>query len=195
MQFNTNSSGDTTIKTTGGNIYFTDSSGNSSLTIESDRDYVLTLGDAAGVKKFQINDNANVLQASVDSDGNLYVANDIYRTGITDYSSSSTIVGWAGGYDRAIYYKLIGKLCSCWYYITGTSNAATVTFTLPNNNSNALPVVNMCATQDATSTRQAGIAYMAQNSNVVTVYPSAAYDSWTTTGNKTIHGTLIYNIA
>jgi hypothetical protein len=55
---------------------------------------------------------------------------DLYTVTWTDYSGSSTIVGWTTPTAK-IRYKKIGKLVWVQYQITGTSNAGTTSFTLP----------------------------------------------------------------
>lgn len=49
----------------------------------------------------------------------------------TDYSGDSTIVGWASFTNKVIKYIKIGKLVYVYFYLTGTSNNATTTFTIP----------------------------------------------------------------
>jgi hypothetical protein len=51
----------------------------------------------------------------------------------TDYSSSSTVVGWSSFTRKTILCNVIGKLLIVQYSLIGTSNATTVSFTLPNN--------------------------------------------------------------
>jgi len=58
-------------------------------------------------------------------------SDDFYTTGWTDYSGTSTIVGWAASPTAVIDYKKIGKLVFCKFDITGTSNSTAASFTLP----------------------------------------------------------------
>ena len=48
-----------------------------------------------------------------------------------DYSATSTVVGWTTFTQKTIRYSVIGKLLIVEYFISGTSNATTTSFTLP----------------------------------------------------------------
>jgi hypothetical protein len=67
------------------------------------------------------------------STGNLTADGDIRTTGWTNYSSVSTISGWASYESGAklIYYKKVGNLVFCSYYIRGVTNSSSASFTLP----------------------------------------------------------------
>jgi hypothetical protein len=64
-------------------------------------------------------------------EGAITTTSDIYTTPWTDYSSSSTVVGWSSFTTKIIHYKKVGKLVFVNYNIQGTSNATTASFTLP----------------------------------------------------------------
>jgi hypothetical protein len=60
----------------------------------------------------------------------------------TDYGETSTIIGWDQTsedpvFQAKIYYKKLGNLCFCQYYIRGLSNSTDVHFNLPYNGSNS----------------------------------------------------------
>src|SRR4030065_1047433 len=63
--------------------------------------------------------------------GGAVVANLSDYTGWTDHSATSTIVGFSGFITKKIYYLKIGKQVFVAFYLDGTSNAATLTFTVP----------------------------------------------------------------
>jgi len=52
-------------------------------------------------------------------------------TGWTDYSGTSTIVGFSGFTTKKIYYLKIGKQVFVAFYLDGTSDAVGLTFTVP----------------------------------------------------------------
>ena len=52
-------------------------------------------------------------------------------TALTDYSSTSTIVGWSAYTTKQIKYKMIGSVYFVFFNIAGTSNSTTTYFTLP----------------------------------------------------------------
>ena len=51
----------------------------------------------------------------------------------TDYSGTSTIVGWSSfnTYGKAVFYKKVGSLVFVYFYLGGASNSTTASFTLP----------------------------------------------------------------
>jgi len=55
----------------------------------------------------------------------------------TDYSSTSTVAGWAAGYTASIQYAVVGKIVYVFYSILGTTAAATASFTVPTASSTA----------------------------------------------------------
>jgi hypothetical protein len=77
--------------------------------------------------------------------GNLHVSNEIYTTQWTDYSSTSTIVGFTGGFTtKYIFYKKLGKSVFCEFVLNGTSDSASCSFTLPDSANTDFPGVLAC---------------------------------------------------
>lgn len=59
------------------------------------------------------------------------------RLPLVDYGADSTVTGWSSYTSWINYCKTpfnVGELIFCWFYIFGTSNATTATFTLPFEN-------------------------------------------------------------
>lgn len=113
----------------------------------------------------------------------------------TDYLATSTIAGWTtpSGY---IYYRQVGKEVAVWFFITGTSNAVTCSFTLPfacNSNAKATGAMG-AGNRDNSALLTTGCSY------VVTAGTSACQLSqdmggtvaWTGSGTKTVSGWFIY---
>lgn len=123
----------------------------------------------------------------------------VVGTAWTDYSDTSTVVGWSSFTLKKIYYKKIAKTVFIQFSFEGVSNSTSVTFT----------VADAAATAPAT---QGGLLYFIQNNGLnvaatgscrisangttVTCYkdPSSAA-SWTATNNKTAYGCLTYEAA
>ena len=71
-------------------------------------------------------------RVTVENGGNVIIPGDIYSTAWTDYSGSTTIGGVSGTPNaKEVHYKIIGKLLFFQFYVQGTSNANTFSFTLP----------------------------------------------------------------
>jgi hypothetical protein len=193
-QMTTDSGGDTTIKNTGGDIYFADSSGNAALTIENDRDYIFTLGDAAAARKLYVKDSADVTQASIDSDGNAYFKGKIYSTDYTDWSASASPQGWTGTPSASVFYIKLGQLVWLYYSFGGTSNSLTKSFTLPfavtasDPLQAAIPVV-----VDGTATQTLCGRANAGGSATCNLYKTLDNTSnWTSSGTCNIQGYFVY---
>jgi hypothetical protein len=108
-----------------------------------------------------------------------------------DYFATSTIVGWAAGKTGTIYTKKIGKLVFVDFQISGTSDDASVTFTVPYATSLAA-MINPCYVQNS-GTPAIGYAQIA--TSTITVYRNPAADAWTTSGNKMVRGQFFYESA
>lgn len=121
---------------------------------------------------------------------------DIADVAWTDYFGSSTIVGWAASPTGNIYYKKIGKLVFVVFYINGTSNAATASFTLPFpfGAPTAGILLAPCFTTDNTSTSGIGIAITSgtQGMSVNQSNSIGSASGWTSSGGKVIEGQFCY---
>lgn len=105
----------------------------------------------------------------------------------TDYSGTSTIVGWGAFTLKTISYRVIGKTVLVAFLITGTSNSATTTFTLPS--SPVFTVFAACQVK-AGATYQIGIV-SAPNATV-TIYKDGAFGAFAATGDKEVYGEFWY---
>ena len=114
----------------------------------------------------------------------------------TDYSATSTIVGWSSFTTKSIYTKKIGKTVFVSYSIAGTSNAATASFTVPYTiaSPNFYSVSGYAS--DAGGNPVAG--------NIVVVAGGVAIDlrkdattnaAWTASGTKMVLGRFSYESA
>ena len=114
-----------------------------------------------------------------------------------DYSATSTFVGWTSFTTKKLQYKVLGaNTLLVQFQIEGVSNAATASFTLPNNAS-SWGVQYFMAQSTNTSSVVPSIGFMNASSNVVSVCVNAiltTVNTWSTTGAKNIRGQLIVNI-
>ena len=117
-----------------------------------------------------------------------------------DYSATSTVVGWTTFTQKTIRYSVIGKLLIVEYFISGTSNATTTSFTLPQ----ASATVSGMIWANNNQTQNNAVSYMGysnvlSNSSTATFgyYPtgSTITATWTASGTKTIRGLLTIEIA
>lgn len=115
----------------------------------------------------------------------------VEETGLTDYSATSTIVGWSSFTTKEISTKKIGTNVFVQFRIAGTSNSAAATFTLPYTNGPLLSG-GSCDGLDSTSTIVPAMVQIAASSATITAYPSILAGSWTASGTKVIYGQLWY---
>lgn len=114
---------------------------------------------------------------------------------MTDYFSTSTKTGWAATPTGNIEYYKIGKLVFVSFSITGTSNAAQASFTLPFTS--AATNATFCSMANCTNAG-VGIAnepvtgYISGGGATVETFINGNGGSWTATGTKTINGSLVY---
>lgn len=115
-----------------------------------------------------------------------------------DYSGTSTITGWTTYTTKKIYYKRLGKQIWVTFNIAGTSNATSVSFTLPYASDNVSLIYGgaMVTVQDNGTTKTtACAAKLAANASTVNCYTDMSTGSWTNSGTKQVAGTFVYEIA
>ncbi len=114
----------------------------------------------------------------------------------TDYSGTSTIVGWSGYTTKEIWYSKVGKKVFVWFDITGTSDATTASFTLPYSNNADVLLSSFMAAQDNGSWVSSWCS-IATSAAVVICYPSVggASSGWTNSGTKTVRGHFVFETA
>lgn len=143
---------------------------------------------------FTVKDYNGNTDFSILGTGEVIPANDFYTVAWTDYSGTSTIVGWASYVTKKIYYKKIGKLVFVEFNIDGTSNSTSTTFTLPYTKSNTTTLYTYGFSVDNGSAAIVGLVNMTANTAIVTCSHNVtgAAASYTNSGNKTVNGQLFY---
>lgn len=119
------------------------------------------------------------------------VTGDLYTVVYTDYSATSTIVGWSSFTNKFIFYKKIGKLVFVEFYLSGTSNSITTTFTLPYNKAAGMQVYLPVLVQD-NGTNQMGAITLPASGSTITCYSNVGFAGWTASGAKAVRGQMIY---
>ena len=100
----------------------------------------------------------------------------------TDYSGTSTIVGWTSYTTTEIWYKKIGKLVFVQFDIEGVSDDTVATFTLPYSQQGDLKLVTSIRVVDD-GTAAIGFFTLAASAAIVTCYPAITGGAWTNSGN------------
>ena len=154
----------------------------------------VSLGLAIGVNVQAYNANLTAIDqaltvASSPTFANLIATIDIYTVARTDYSAISTIVGWSSFTTKEIFYKRVGGLVFVWFYIYGTSDSTSVTFTLPVATQLGNPWYS-CISQDNGGSLVSAIFSM--TGSTVSVSKDANGGSWTNSGVKRCSGFFCY---
>ena len=113
-------------------------------------------------------------------------------TGLVDYFSTSTKVGWASYTRSVLSYKRIGGLLYVFFYIQGASNSTDTSVTLPYAATQF--GLSTIWTVNNTATIAFGFAEIVPTANVLTFYRDAATSAWTNTNNKTVEGQIVVPI-
>jgi hypothetical protein len=128
--------------------------------------------------------------------GDIKAAGDIYTAPWADYSGTSTIIGWATlENSQKIMYKRVGNTVDIMVDLDGTSNATTVSFTLPfakTSDANlevGLRTYNNGAGYDANY----GTAQVLSGTNTCTVIRQAG--AWTAANRKIVRVQFSYETA
>lgn len=109
-----------------------------------------------------------------------------------DYSAVSTIVGWSSFTTKLIYTKKIGKTVFVVFNLSGTSNATSISFTLPYvlNFPSTIQVAWGNGANNGTTLSSGGRFYM--SGSTVVALSDMASGAWTSTGVKTTIGQFFY---
>jgi hypothetical protein len=116
------------------------------------------------------------------------ITGEINSVPLTDYGSTSTVVGWSSFTTKKIHYKRIGNTVWVWFTLSGTSDATTASFTLPYSVSVGAftPAVALEGTSQI-STAIVGVA-----SSTANIYKELVSSSWANSGPKNLAGFFQY---
>jgi hypothetical protein len=112
----------------------------------------------------------------------------------TDYSSTSVVTGWAATPTVLIYYMKVGRMVHVSFDITGTSNATTITFSLPYVAATGSKTSAACVGADAgTHVASPALVNLSPGEASVTIYKDWTGGlPWTNSGAKSVWGSFIY---
>jgi hypothetical protein len=113
----------------------------------------------------------------------------------TDYSATSTIVGWASFTIKALWYKKVSKLVLVQFDLMGTSNSVNTSFTLPLAAANPGIVSYFYVVDGGAGQTIPGVAIAAAGSSLEIFYKDSLGTLWTATGGKRIYGEFFYQAA
>lgn len=157
--------------------------------------YVATTGDqtVGGVKTF----SSIPLCATDPTSGDHLVRKGFIDAGWSDYSGTSTVVGWGSTTVKVIKYKTVGKILHVLFRIEGTSNSTAASFTVPNNNATATTTIIHHRAQDSGNWKACGHGFINTADNVVRCCIDSACNetAWTATGDKVVSGQFFMEIA
>ena len=110
-----------------------------------------------------------------------------------DYTNSATIVGWsAAGFTKSLKYRVVGKQVFVLYYLAGTSNSTSTTFTLPLTPINDQLLLSYSA--NAGSYAPNSFILFSSGVTTVTCYQNNS-TTWGSTNTKQVIGQVFYQIA
>lgn len=118
----------------------------------------------------------------------------------TDYSGTSTIVGWSSYTNKELGYKKIGKLVFVAYRILGAGNSTSISFTLPYNAGGGMRYGHKPSRTRDNGTWMAGqphgrILTGSDTMNFFKYESGGSAGSWSSgTGNRVIVGQFWYEI-
>jgi len=115
----------------------------------------------------------------------------------TDYSATSTIVGWSSFTVKIIRYKKVGKLVFVAYRIVGTSDSTYASFTLPYTNSaeGVGTITTVYGLDNGTALTSPGVCILSPSGSTVTLYKTWAAGGWTNSGTKNANGQFWFETA
>lgn len=114
---------------------------------------------------------------------------DVYTVDSTDYSSTSTIVGWSSFTTKLIYYRKVGKRVDVWFNLAGTSNSTTTSFTLPYANANVMEINAAASAEDNSSfLTTPGLIQVLANLSTASLFKDTSGANFTGSGTKRIYG-------
>jgi len=119
-----------------------------------------------------------------------------FESAWTDYSGISTITGWSSFTTKQLAYRKVGKTMFVYFYLDGTSDAATISFTLPYAYNRTpflrIPIAYVVNNSTAVDNNTAYVG-IATGTSTAYVHKSTDNPGWTTSGSKAATGLLIYD--
>jgi hypothetical protein len=127
--------------------------------------------------------------------GSAIVYGDFYTVPWTDYSATSTIVGFSTYDVKKIFYKKSGKLVYCWFNIQGNSGSTITGFTLPYTTNSSHDSHIPIAAMNNSVTISTGTVYLAGSTGTFDCYTTFGGALWLSINYKGITGQFFYETA
>jgi len=109
-----------------------------------------------------------------------------------DYSATSTIVGWSAFTNKYIRYQECTDKIFVTFYLSGTSNSTSTTFTLPVAMASGFVQLMLLHRGTDNGTVAAGRYYLNGSASTVIGASDVAGSAWTSSGSKTFCGEFFY---
>ena len=122
------------------------------------------------------------------SSGQTQLDGKVDKTNWVDISNTSTIVGFSIIVDRRILYKIVDNIMFINFYIGGTSNAPTFTFTLPNNAIDTIFTSSGIGFNNGITLTTPSRIQVIAGSNVITLLRDISGATWTNANAKGVGG-------
>jgi hypothetical protein len=118
------------------------------------------------------------------------------KTSWINISTTSTIVGFSAFAQRFIYYKIIDNYIFIDFYIEGTSNSTSFTFTSPFNNTSGASKFGSCGynVNGGSPILNPARIIISNNSNIVNITLNFGGAAYTATGTKGCAGQISFKI-
>lgn len=147
--------------------------------------------DANLIFRTRSNSNGMLMGLTIDS------AQDVYTVGWTDYSGTSTIVGWVTLTSQKIFYKKIGKTVFVSWMLEGTSNSTTTSFTLPfaRSTDTGFSIYGSIPAEDNGAVISSAVSHLASGASLIDFFKDITSAAWTSSGGKRIYGQMFYQTA
>jgi len=143
------------------------------------------------MSEIDILDKLNVLERRINELQRMEHTSTVARW--TDYSATSTIVGWSSFTTKKIYYARIGNLVFVGIDLAGTSNFIHTTFTTPYNAyGSGLVTRFIYRARDNSGSYVIAFGAVTISSDIVNLYPDLSGGNWINNGTKECAGQFWY---
>jgi hypothetical protein len=171
--------------------------------LSDDADLIFATDTLTPTKIGQTTFTAFPLTPSANPDADYEVANKKYvddTSGVgtwTDYSSTSTIVGWSDfSGAKQLAYKKVGKTVFVAFFLDGTSNNTVSSFTVPYTSAAyETDTASGYLSNGGSAVTTPGLILLPASSSTVSLYLNTAAAAWSATGNKSMRGIFWYESA
>lgn len=155
-------------------------------------DRTITIPDPGTNANFVLTESAQTINGVKTFGTDTVFDGDVYSTTYNDYASTSTVTGWSSRSTTHIYYKKVGKLTFVWFFIEGTSNSTSTSFTLPTASANTMELYFGIEAFDNGSLVASPVGHLAPNNTTVSFFKDMNSTTWTNSGGKDIYGQFVY---